>query len=96
MENLIESKSVPEQPKNSMGKMLIAVTAGVAVGVSIVCYSFVSPAFRRFTLPYIPATDSQLKNIFSVLPKKPLANQRRLLDIGSGDGRIVITAAKVP
>lgn len=94
MENLIENKSMQEQPKSSMGKILIGVTAVSAVGISIVCFPFVSPAFRKFTLPFIPATNNQLKNILSLLPKNPTKNNR-LLDIGSGDGRIVISAAKV-
>lgn len=91
MENLIESNS---QPKSSyVGKVLVGACGFAAIGISIVCFPFVSPAFRRFTLPFVPATDNQIKNIFSLLPKNP-AN-KKLLDIGSGDGRIVIAAAKV-
>jgi methylase of polypeptide subunit release factors len=46
-------------------------------------------------LPFIPATPKQLSNVFSCLPKQNLARKSgKLLDIGSGDGRIVIEAAK--
>lgn len=81
----------PKKPNNYVGKILIGTSAAVAIGISVVCFPFVSPALRRFTLPYIPATDNQLKNIMKVLPKNA---QGKVLDIGSGDGRIVIEAAK--
>ncbi|XP_068152443.1 ATP synthase subunit C lysine N-methyltransferase [Drosophila tropicalis] len=74
------------------GKILIAATGGVALGLSVVCASFVAPAFRRICLPYVPATEEQIKNVLSFLPKN--ANSGKLLDIGSGDGRIVVAAAQ--
>lgn len=94
MENFAEISSTKKPKQMSyVGKILIGTSAAVAVGISIVCFPFVSPALRRFTLPFIPATDSQLKNILKVLPKSPGKNDR-VLDIGSGDGRIVIESAK--
>lgn len=95
MENLLESKPVEEKSISPMGKILIGVSGIVGIGISVVCFPFISPAFRRFTLPFIPCTDNQLKNILSVLPKNPTIGRNKLLDIGSGDGRIVIEAAKV-
>jgi hypothetical protein len=83
MENLSSTEKVYAKTSNSFGKALIALSAGAAVGISIVCWPFVSPAFRRFTLPFIPATDNQIKNILSILPKN--AEQKKLLDIGSGN-----------
>lgn len=47
-----------------------------------------APAFRKYCLPYVPATTTQLENILSIL--KYSDKNGRLLDIGSGDGRIVI------
>ena len=97
MENFDENKTAPNQNNKKMsltGKVLIGASGLVAVGISVVCFPFISPAFRRFTLPFIPATDKQLRNILAVLPKNPV-NNNRLLDIGSGDGRIVIQTAKV-
>lgn len=46
---------------------------------------FLVPALRKHCLPYVPATSEQIVNIFRAL------NGRKgtLLDIGSGDGRIV-------
>ncbi|EDV48277.1 protein N-lysine methyltransferase FAM173B [Drosophila erecta] len=73
------------------GKILIAATGGVGIGLSIVCASFVAPAFRRICLPYVPATTEQIQNVLSFLPKNSAG---KLLDIGSGDGRIVVAAAQ--
>ncbi|PNF21148.1 Protein FAM173B, partial [Cryptotermes secundus] len=41
-------------------------------------------------LPYVPATATQIKNVMSALAGR----SGRLIDLGSGDGRIVLTAAK--
>ena len=93
MENFTENQVEPKKSSNYIGKILIGTSAAIAVGISVVCFPFVSPALRKFTLPFIPATDNQLKNIMKVLPKSPQSNVK-VLDIGSGDGRIVIEAAK--
>ncbi|XP_052888501.1 ATP synthase subunit C lysine N-methyltransferase [Anopheles moucheti] len=74
------------------GKILIGLTGGIAVGLSIVCYPFVAPALRRHCLPFVPATPKQIRNVLSFV--KPSTTGSRLLDIGSGDGRIVIAAAR--
>lgn len=95
MENFTENLTEFKKPSNNyVGKLLIGTSAAVSIGITVVCFPFVSPALRKFTLPYIPATDSQLRNIMKVLPKTNLQNKVRVLDIGSGDGRIVIEAAK--
>lgn len=53
--------------------------------LSAICMPFVSPALRRVCLPYVPATTSQVENIF-----RGLAGRKgNLIDLGSGDGRIV-------
>ncbi|XP_016985414.1 ATP synthase subunit C lysine N-methyltransferase [Drosophila rhopaloa] len=96
MEVLNESvpQAVSKSQKNGIstgGKILIAATGGIGIGLSIVCASFVAPAFRRICLPYVPATSEQIQNVLSFLPK---AADGKLLDIGSGDGRIVVAAAQ--
>ncbi|KAH8340646.1 hypothetical protein KR059_003369 [Drosophila kikkawai] len=88
------SKAISKPQKTGMstgGKILIAATGGVGIGLSIVCASFVAPAFRRICLPYVPATTEQIQNVLSFLPKNAGG---KLLDIGSGDGRIVVAAAQ--
>lgn len=61
---------------------------GIAVGLTIICVPFVSPALRKYCLPYIPATDAQVENVFKALGGK--GKKGKLVDLGSGDGRIVI------
>lgn len=56
----------------------------------MICVSFVAPAFRKYCLPYVPATDSQIENILKIINGKSKNGAQRLLDIGSGDGRVVI------
>uniref|UniRef100_A0A1A9WY16 Methyltransferase domain-containing protein n=1 Tax=Glossina brevipalpis TaxID=37001 RepID=A0A1A9WY16_9MUSC len=73
------------------GKVLTAVTGGIGLGISIVCASFVAPAFRRFCLPYVPSTAEQVRNVLHFIPRNSAV---RVLDIGSGDGRIVIATAQ--
>ncbi|XP_063832859.1 ATP synthase subunit C lysine N-methyltransferase [Ostrinia nubilalis] len=94
LEILQNSKAEPLKKTtklSTVGKTLIYTTGGLALGVSIVCIPFVSPALRKVCLPYVPATTEQLAGV-----TKALANRSgRLLDVGSGDGRIVFTAAKL-
>lgn len=93
MELLINDGSNQENSKRTpiSAKILIALTGGVGIGLTVVCASFVAPAFRRYCLPYVPATTEQVKNVLSFLPKNASG---KLIDIGSGDGRIVIAAAQ--
>lgn len=51
-----------------------------------------SPALRRHCLPYVPATTQQLKNVIGALHQEK--RHGLLMDIGSGDGRIVIESGK--
>ncbi|KAF7286614.1 hypothetical protein GWI33_004652 [Rhynchophorus ferrugineus] len=75
---------------SNTGKVLVGITGGVALGLTVICFPFVSPALRKFCLPYIPATNEQLSNIVKGLKGR----KGFLLDLGSGDGRIVIETAK--
>lgn len=58
---------------------------GIATAISVVCFPFVSPAFRKICLPYVPATCQQVKNVIRALNGR----SGSLIDLGSGDGRIV-------
>ncbi|XP_054726767.1 ATP synthase subunit C lysine N-methyltransferase [Anastrepha obliqua] len=91
MEYLIEDSATKRKGISTTAKICIAATGGIAVGLSVICASFVAPAFRRICLPYVPATNEQVRNVLSFLPKN---SRSKLLDIGSGDGRIVIAAAE--
>lgn len=68
------------------GLVLVGLTGVFAVGLTVVSAPFVLPAFRKFCLPYVPATNVQVRNVLSALGKKKGTS---LVDLGSGDGRIV-------
>lgn len=80
----------PKRVLSTGGKILIGITGGVGIGLSILCLPFVTPALRKVCLPYVPATTVQIENVLAGLKNC----NGKLLDIGSGDGRIVIAAAK--
>ncbi|XP_059477657.1 ATP synthase subunit C lysine N-methyltransferase [Neocloeon triangulifer] len=75
-----------------LGYLLVGLTGGAAVAVTAACVPFVTPALRRVCLPYVPATSQQVENVREALrrawPHKPPCG-RRLVDLGSGDGRVV-------
>ena len=67
------------------GWALLGVSGALFVGVYAVTAPFVSPALRKICLPYVPATTRQVKNVMTMLQGRT----GRLVDLGSGDGRIV-------
>ncbi|XP_011693233.1 PREDICTED: protein FAM173B [Wasmannia auropunctata] len=75
---------------SKIGLLFVAATGGIATAISVVCFPFVSPAFRKICLPYVPATRQQIKNVIRALNGR----SGSLIDLGSGDGRIVLAAAK--
>lgn len=93
MESELLYTSELKQPSklSPVGKVLIYTTGGLAVGVSIISIPFVSPALRKVCLPYVPATTEQLAGVTRALSGR----SGKLLDVGSGDGRIVFTATKL-
>lgn len=64
-------------------------------GLTIVAitFPFVMPAFRKYCLPYLPATTQQLTNLSSAFNRHAIKD-KPFLDIGSGKGDIVLLAAK--
>lgn len=68
---------------------LYGLTIFGTASIAILSFSlpFISPAFRRIVLPYLPATDTQINHITSYLKRQN--NCHKLIDLGSGDGRIV-------
>ena len=53
--------------------------------LTVICAPFVSPALRRICLPYVPATTTQVSNVMKAVKGR----NGQLIDLGSGDGRIV-------
>ena len=54
----------------------------VLVGISV---PFVLPALRKYCLPYVPATPTQIEKVLLHLKGRT----GKVVDIGSGDGRVV-------
>lgn len=78
-------------PKSSIiGNVLLGLTGTVAVGLTVICVPFVTPALRKHCLPFIPATNLQIRNILTALKDRKGA----VVGLGSGDGRIVAEVAK--
>ncbi|XP_073411813.1 ATP synthase subunit C lysine N-methyltransferase isoform X1 [Dendrobates tinctorius] len=72
------------------GLVATGVVGGTLLALYAVATPFVSPALRKICLPFVPATEIQMENIFKML----MFRSGTFVDIGSGDGRIVIAAAK--
>lgn len=71
--------------RSRLGIIVTGVLGGSLVALYAVAAPFVSPALRKICLPFVPATTAQVDNVLTVLR----ARSGTLVDIGSGDGRIV-------
>ncbi|XP_038626348.1 ATP synthase subunit C lysine N-methyltransferase [Tachyglossus aculeatus] len=76
--------------KRNWGLLVPGVVGGTLVALYAVATPFVTPALRKICLPFVPATSTQIENVLKMLRRR----SGSLVDIGSGDGRIVIAAAK--
>ncbi|CAK6444172.1 unnamed protein product [Pipistrellus nathusii] len=76
--------------KNRWGFLITGLVGGTLVAVYAVATPFITPALRKICLPFVPATTKQIENVVKMLQSR----RGPLVDIGSGDGRIVIAAAK--
>lgn len=76
--------------KSNWGFLLTGIIGGALVTVYAVATPFITPALRKVCLPFVPATSKQIENVVKLLQHR----RGSLVDIGSGDGRIVIAAAK--
>uniref|UniRef100_A0A5F9D9D8 ATP synthase subunit C lysine N-methyltransferase n=2 Tax=Oryctolagus cuniculus TaxID=9986 RepID=A0A5F9D9D8_RABIT len=76
--------------KSRWGLLLTGIVGGTLMAVYAVATPFVTPALRKVCLPFVPATTKQIENVVKMLQSR----SGSLVDIGSGDGRIVVAAAK--
>lgn len=60
---------------------------GAGIGLFALSIPFVLPALRRYCLPYVPATPTQMQTVLQQLKGR----QGKVVDLGSGDGRVVST-----
>ena len=73
--------------KKRIGLIVTGILGGSLVALYAVTAPFVTPALRKICLPFVPATTTQVENVLKVLRTR----SGTLVDIGSGDGRIVRT-----
>ncbi|XP_034469427.1 ATP synthase subunit C lysine N-methyltransferase [Hippoglossus hippoglossus] len=76
--------------RSRLGLIVTGMLGGSLVALYAVATPFVAPALRKICLPFVPATTAQVENVLQALRVR----SGSLVDIGSGDGRIVIAAAK--
>nr|XP_003466764.1 protein FAM173B [Cavia porcellus] len=76
--------------RTSWGLLLTGVAGGALVALYAVATPFLTPALRKVCLPFVPATAKQIENVVKMLRRR----RGSLVDVGSGDGRVVIAAAK--
>ncbi|XP_029400011.1 ATP synthase subunit C lysine N-methyltransferase isoform X2 [Mus pahari] len=76
--------------RSRWGFLVTGVVGGALLTVYAVATPFITPALRKVCLPFVPATSKQVENVVKMLQHR----RGPLVDIGSGDGRIVIAAAK--
>ena len=83
-------------PMRRAGLVGAGLVGGAALAITTICVPFVLPALRRVCLPFVPATTAQLEHVSRALESgaSSRAQLPRLLDIGSGDGRVVLLAAR--
>ena len=75
---------------STIGKIALAATGALAVGLVAVTTPFITPALRKVCLPYVPATDKQIVNVLKMCRARVNAGTTvKLADLGSGDGRVV-------
>lgn len=68
-----------------IGYIITGTLAGVVFGIHLIAGPFITPALRRICLPFVPATEEQVENVFRALKGR----KGKFVDLGSGDGRLV-------
>ncbi|MCL4122746.1 UNVERIFIED_CONTAM: hypothetical protein GTU68_055213 [Idotea baltica] len=85
-----KNEFLEESKSSKLGLYLAGITGGAAIVLCAITLPFVSPAIRKICLPYVPATDEQVLNVLRALKGR----SGKVIDIGSGDGRIVVAVAR--
>ncbi|XP_040275712.1 ATP synthase subunit C lysine N-methyltransferase-like [Bufo bufo] len=85
----LNSNSENQKPKR-WGLVATGFVGGTLLTLYAVATPFVLPALRKICLPFVPASETQVENVLKMLQFR----SGTVVDIGSGDERIVISAAK--
>ena len=84
----------PPKPRSSFGLAAFAAVSAITGGLVAVSVPFILPAFRKVCLPYVPATENQVKHVAKALGRLSTRNSQTVAEIGSGDGRIALEVAR--
>lgn len=87
-----KSDTGDSRSRSPLGLLATGVVGGSLVALYAVAAPFVAPALRKVCLPFVPATTAQVENVLMLLR----ARSGTLVDIGSGDGRIVSAVFSYP
>ncbi|XP_028405407.1 protein N-lysine methyltransferase FAM173B-like [Dendronephthya gigantea] len=79
-----------QRVNSRFGLVALGVTGTIVAGLFVGTLPFLTPALRRICLPYVPATNTQIQNILQMCKGR----SGLLVDLGSGDGRVVMAAAQ--
>ncbi|XP_028914538.1 adenine nucleotide translocase lysine N-methyltransferase isoform X2 [Ornithorhynchus anatinus] len=93
----------PDEPGEALAELrgrrlggagLLQLAAGTGVAAYVVWAGLLMPGFRRVPLrlqvPYVPASARQVENVLTLLRGR----SGKVVDLGSGDGRIVLEASR--
>ncbi|KAM7151386.1 adenine nucleotide translocase lysine N-methyltransferase isoform 1-T1 [Macrochelys suwanniensis] len=90
----LEELSIELQGKTVGGWGLVQLAAGTGFVAYVMWAGVLMPGFRRVPLklqvPYVPSSAKQVENVMSLLKGR----SGKMVDLGSGDGRIVLEAYK--
>ncbi|XP_038274482.1 adenine nucleotide translocase lysine N-methyltransferase isoform X1 [Dermochelys coriacea] len=90
----LEELAVALQGKTVGGWGLVQLAAGTGFAAYVMWAGVLMPGFRRVPLklqvPYVPSSAKQVENVMSLLKGR----SGKMVDLGSGDGRIVLEAYK--
>ncbi|XP_075068860.1 ATP synthase subunit C lysine N-methyltransferase isoform X2 [Mixophyes fleayi] len=89
-EDLALDLTTDNEKTKKWGLVATGIVGAALLALHAVVTPFVAPALRKICLPYVPATKTQVENVLKMLQHR----KGLVVDIGSGDGRIVIAAAK--
>jgi len=100
-EELYKVVTAPDSPEKiarnerlrKTGVKIVLVIGGTALGLTALTIPFCLPAVRKVCVPYVPATPVQINNILKCLNTHSFP-KAKVIDLGSGDGRVCISCAK--
>lgn len=86
----VENHNIYDPKWERRAKRIAWIVGGIGVGLTLGAIPFITPAIRRYCLPYVPATQRQISTLKTILRGR----SGKVADLGSGDGRVVISLAK--